>query len=166
MSSAECNHCSPPSRSLVCGLLTVCDIVRHLPQGHMSVAARPHFFRQDARWPWLVWKRVRSAQWTSILLFTGRWCWINVCLEKPAWWKAVLQREEHIVTYWPFSTQVCLFNQIIHGSFAPEWWRFNIRQKQVTMIVVKSAGFWWWCTWWSWVAHLSRLYVMRVPVLG
>jgi len=37
-SSAECNHCSPPSR-LVCGqLLTICGIIWHLPQGHMSVA--------------------------------------------------------------------------------------------------------------------------------
>jgi len=42
--SAECNRCSPPS-SLVCGqLLTVCNIVWRLPQGQMSVAARPHFF--------------------------------------------------------------------------------------------------------------------------
>jgi len=46
-SSAECNHCSPPS-SLVCGqLLTICGIAWHLPQGHMLVAARLHFFRQD-----------------------------------------------------------------------------------------------------------------------
>jgi len=48
MSSAECNRCNPPS-SLVCGqLLTICDILCHLPQGHMSVAARPHFIQQDA----------------------------------------------------------------------------------------------------------------------
>jgi len=34
-SSAECNHCSPPS-SLVCEqLLTKCDIVLGLPQGHL-----------------------------------------------------------------------------------------------------------------------------------
>jgi len=47
-SSAECNRCSPPS-SLVCDqLLTICNIVWRLPQGHMLVAARPHFFRQDA----------------------------------------------------------------------------------------------------------------------
>jgi len=39
---------NPPS-SLDCGqLLTVCDIIWHLPQGHMSVAARRHFFQQDA----------------------------------------------------------------------------------------------------------------------
>jgi len=44
MSSAECNRCSPLS-SLDCGqLLTICDIVWHLPQVHMSVAARLHFF--------------------------------------------------------------------------------------------------------------------------
>jgi len=43
-SSAECNHCSPSS-SLVCGqLLTICDVIWHLQQGHMSVAARPHVF--------------------------------------------------------------------------------------------------------------------------
>jgi len=54
MLSAECSCCSPPS-SLVCGqLLTTCDIVWHLVQGHMSVAVRPHFFWQDAQWPWLV----------------------------------------------------------------------------------------------------------------
>ena len=42
-SSAECNRCSPPS-SLVCGqLLTICDIVWHLPQGPIS-AARPTSF--------------------------------------------------------------------------------------------------------------------------
>jgi len=36
MSPAEWNHCSPPS-SLYCGqLLTICDIVWRLPQGHMS----------------------------------------------------------------------------------------------------------------------------------
>ena len=55
-SSAECNHCSSPS-SLVCGqLLTVCNIVWRFLLGHMSVAARPHLFRQDAQWPWLVQK--------------------------------------------------------------------------------------------------------------
>jgi len=43
-SSAECSRCSPPF-SLVCGqLLTIPDIVWHLPQGQMSAAARPHFF--------------------------------------------------------------------------------------------------------------------------
>jgi len=41
--------------------LTTCDIVWRLPQGHMSVAARPHFFQQEAQWPWLIWKRFRSA---------------------------------------------------------------------------------------------------------
>jgi len=40
MSSAGCSCCSPSS--LDCGqLLTICDIVWCLPQGHMSVAARP-----------------------------------------------------------------------------------------------------------------------------
>jgi len=43
-SLAECNHCSPRPYSLDCGqLLKICDIVWHLPQGHMSVAARRHF---------------------------------------------------------------------------------------------------------------------------
>ena len=41
-SSAEYNRCNS---SMDCGqLLTICDIVWHLPQGHMSVAARFHFF--------------------------------------------------------------------------------------------------------------------------
>jgi len=51
-SSAECNR-----SSLVCGqLLTICNIAWHLPQGHMSVAAGPHFFNRT-QWPWLVRKR-------------------------------------------------------------------------------------------------------------
>ena len=59
LSSAECSHCSPPS-SLVCGqLLTICDIVWHLSQGRMSVAARPDFFRQDVPWLGFVWARER-----------------------------------------------------------------------------------------------------------
>jgi len=37
-------------------LLTICDIVWHLPQGHMSVAARPYIW-QDAQWSWLILKR-------------------------------------------------------------------------------------------------------------
>ena len=32
-------------------------------KGHMLVAARPYFFRQDAQWPWLFPKRFRNAQW-------------------------------------------------------------------------------------------------------
>ena len=73
-SSAECNRCSPAS-SLVCRqLLTICDIVWRLPQGQMSVAARPHFFQQDAQWPWLVGKRFRSAQWCLDRLNPD--CWI------------------------------------------------------------------------------------------
>ena len=45
-SSAECNRCSPPS-SLVCGqLLTICDIIWHLPQRHKSVAARSTFLNR------------------------------------------------------------------------------------------------------------------------
>jgi len=51
----------PPS-SLDCGqLLTICDIVYHLPQGHVG-CCKAHFFRQDAQCPWLVQKRFRSAQ--------------------------------------------------------------------------------------------------------
>jgi len=54
MSSAECTPFS-----LVCGqLLTVCDVIWHLRQGHMSVVEKPHFFRQDAQWPLLVWSNL------------------------------------------------------------------------------------------------------------
>jgi len=48
-SSAECNRCSPPFSLVYVQLLTICDIVWRLLQGQMSVAARPHFFRQDAQ---------------------------------------------------------------------------------------------------------------------
>jgi len=38
-SSADCNRCNPPS-SLVCGqLLTICNIVWPLPQGHMRAVS-------------------------------------------------------------------------------------------------------------------------------
>jgi len=47
-------------------LLTICDIVWHLSQGHMLVAARPHFFRQDVQWPWLIRKQFRNAQYRQI----------------------------------------------------------------------------------------------------
>jgi len=66
--------CSPASRLVCRQLLTICDIVWRLPQGQMSVAARPHFFQQDAQWPWLVGKRFRSAQWRLGRLNPG--CWI------------------------------------------------------------------------------------------
>ena len=47
-SSAKCN-CYSPTSSLVCGqLLTTRDIVRHLPQGHMSVAI-PSANRQETK---------------------------------------------------------------------------------------------------------------------
>ena len=79
MSSAECNSCSPPS-SLVCRqLLTICDIVWHLSQGQTSVAARPHFFWQDAQWPWLVRKYpVASRQIKSWLLYSGVIHWRGI----------------------------------------------------------------------------------------
>jgi len=56
-SSAECSHCSPSS-SLDCDW----QYVTLFGFCHASVATRPHFFRQDAQWPWLVQKRFRSAQ--------------------------------------------------------------------------------------------------------
>jgi len=61
-SSAECNHCSPPSRSDCGQLLIICDIVWRVQQEHILVAARPHFFRQDAQWPCLVQKWFTSAE--------------------------------------------------------------------------------------------------------
>jgi len=60
-SSAECNGCRLPSSLDYGHRFTICDIVSHLPQGNTSVAARPHFFRQDLQWLWLVQKWFRSA---------------------------------------------------------------------------------------------------------
>ena len=111
------------SSSLDCGqLLTICDIVWRLPQGHMSVAARLHFFQQDVQWPWLVQKWFRSAQWrlgrlnpgcrmvessareeltTSQLPFIlplgDDVCWVSVCPEGPVWRQAILWRKEHMI---------------------------------------------------------------------
>ena len=60
-SSAECNCCSQQlSTAGVLQLLTICDIVWHLRQGHMLVAAKPHFFWHDAQWPWLVYWLTQS----------------------------------------------------------------------------------------------------------
>ena len=50
--------------------------------------------------------------------------------------------------------QVSLVNQIINCSFAVVWYL----RGQVTRIVARSTGSWWWCTWWSWVAGLWGLY--------
>ena len=62
-SSAECSRCSPPS-SLVCGqMLTICDIVSRLPQGHVSVAAlhaTVYWLAQCSTCTWLLW---HSAHW-------------------------------------------------------------------------------------------------------
>jgi len=64
----HCYHLSAvaaaPS-SLDCGqLLTICDIVWRFSQGHMSVAARPHFLQQDVQWP--CWSGSDSAVPSSI----------------------------------------------------------------------------------------------------
>ena len=61
--SGNVNRCSPPSS---CGQLWVdVSFIWRLPQKHMSVAARPHFFRQDAhttrQWPCSIRKRFRGA---------------------------------------------------------------------------------------------------------
>ena len=189
-SSAECNRCSSPS-SLVCGqLLTICDLIWHLPQRHMSIAARPDFFRQYAQWPWLVWKQFRSAQWdldtsnpgfrilgsstrdwppepTSIHLVTGRWCLMEKCLSREACMMAGNSVKVRMCSYIVAIQHTSLSFQSDYPRQLCTWvLAIQYSTKQVTMIVVKSAGFWWWCTWWSWVAHLSRLYVMRVPILG